>query len=74
MAHQAVREVPSDEADAGQELVDAIVDAVDSSRSDEVARLRVALEPFGLSEALRDELWLSGRSTLDGPSWCREVA
>ena len=48
---------------AGQELVDAIVAAVDVDRSFEVDRLRLALESFNLDEPFTDELRLSGISS-----------
>jgi hypothetical protein len=48
---------------AGQELVDAIVAAVDVDRSFEVDRLRLALESFDLDESFADELRLSGVSS-----------
>ena len=46
--------------DAGQELIDSIVAAVDSSRTEEVDQVRRALELFGLDEAFDSELRLSG--------------
>ena len=52
------------------ELVDAIVGAIDTNRSEEVERLQGALEPFGLGDAFTDEVRLSGvPSRCDGECW-----
>lgn len=42
------------------DLVDSLVAAVDTDRSEEVARLREALEPFGAAGLFGDELRLNG--------------
>jgi hypothetical protein len=68
----------SDQAlEATQELVDAVAAAVDQNRTDEVARVREALEAFGLGQAFADELRLIGWAS-DNPEvvcWaCQEVA
>lgn len=56
--------------DAGQELVDSVVAAIDANRSEEVEQVRRALEPFGLAEAFTDELRLSGvGSVCNGECW-----
>jgi hypothetical protein len=61
-------------AEAGQELVDAIVGAIDANRTDEVRRVQDSLEPFGLDDAFIDEIRLSGvPSRCDGECWA-EVA
>jgi hypothetical protein len=57
-------------AEAGQELVDAIVGAIDTDRTDEVRRVQDSLEPFGLDDAFADEIRLSGvPSRCDGECW-----
>jgi hypothetical protein len=43
-----------------QELVDAIVAAIDLDRSTEVDRVQIALGPFGLADMFSEELRLSG--------------
>ena len=56
--------------DAGQDLVDSIVAAVDGLRTDEVEQVRRALEPFGLDDAFMSELRLSGVSSVcNGDCW-----
>lgn len=44
-------------------LVDALVEAVDTDRVDEVDRVRAALSPFGGSILFAAELRLNGRSS-----------
>jgi len=53
-----------------QELVDAVVAAVDTSRSDEIDRLQALFETIGLADAFRDELRLAGvPSICNGECW-----
>lgn len=44
-------------------LVDALVEAIDTDRSDAVTRVQAALEPFGASSLFSAELRLNGRSS-----------
>jgi hypothetical protein len=45
------------------ELIDALVEAVDADRADEIDRLRSALEPFGGCQLFDAELRLSARES-----------
>ena len=66
------------DTELGQELTDAIVAAVDTSRYDEIDRLQAVLDTIGLAETFRDELRLAGVPTIcNGECWSpylREVA
>lgn len=54
----------------GQELVDAVVAAIDITRAGEVTRVHDALDFLGLAEAFADELRLTGvPSRCDGTCW-----
>ena len=44
-------------------LVDALVEAIDTDRTEEVERVQDALKPFGGSDLLAAELRLNGRSS-----------
>ena len=57
------------------ELVDAIVEAVDTDRADQIHRVRAALEHFNLAETFTDELRLSGvpSATWQRCEFCGEV-
>ncbi len=56
--------------DAGQDLVDSIVSAVDTSRHFEVEQVHRALEALGLEGVFRDELRLLGvGSVCNGECW-----
>ncbi len=57
------------------ELVDAIVAAVDVDRTDEVNRVRAALQHLGLDQAFADEVRLSGLpSHCNGECWAEVAA
>jgi DNA-binding GntR family transcriptional regulator len=47
------------------ELVDALVAAIDSDRTEEVNRVRSALEPFGATRLFDAELRLNGTPTTE---------
>ncbi len=50
------------------DLVDALIEAVDMNRYAEVDRVRSALEPFGGAELFDAELRLNGTASVD--EWC----
>ncbi len=54
-------------------LVDALVEAVDVRRWEEIERLRAALEPFGAVTLFDAELRLNGTTNFDDECICREV-
>ena len=45
------------------DLVDALVEAVDTDRADAIDRVQAALQPFGASTLFAAELRLNGRSS-----------
>ena len=47
------------------DLIDALVEAVDASRWDEIARLRDALAPLGAVELFDAELRLNGHASAE---------
>lgn len=53
------------------ELVDALVEAVDTGRWVEIDRLRSALEPFGAASLFDAELRLNGTVSIDEDCICR---
>ena len=55
------------------ELVDAIVAAIDASRTWEIERLLTALEAFGAASIFTAELRLRGTSSDDLDCICREL-
>ncbi|MGH1488195.1 MAG: hypothetical protein ACRBK7_02185 [Acidimicrobiales bacterium] len=53
------------------DLVDALVQAIDLDRTEEVDRIREALEPFGAVDMFNDELRLNGSPSSEcGPCEC----
>lgn len=50
------------------DLVDALVEAIDTNRFHEIDRVRTALEPFGASALFDAELRLSGTASIE--EWC----
>lgn len=48
------------------DLVDSLVEAIDTDRREAIARLREALAPFGAAALFDDELRLNGASSTDG--------
>ena len=50
------------------DLVDALVEAIDTNRLHETQRVRSALEPFGATKLFDAELRLNGTSSDD--EWC----
>lgn len=50
------------------DLIDALVEAIDTNRYLEVDRVRSALEPFGGAELFDAELRLNGSASVD--DWC----
>lgn len=55
------------------DLVDALVEAIDTNRLNETQRVRSALEPFGVTGLFDAELRLNGAPSVDEDCICGGV-